>query len=66
MQPGRPIIKRSAKAFARDLASLKRLRKAIMLDQSFDQGQVRQAVEALDTAIAAIRPLFSVVASSAA
>lgn len=65
MQTGRPIVKRSAKAFARDIASLKRLRKALMLDQSFDQGQVRHAVETLDAAIAAIRPLFSVVTSSA-
>lgn len=64
MQPGRPIIKRSARAFARDIASLKRLRKALMLDQSLDQGQVRYAVETLDAAIAAIRPLFSVVASA--
>ncbi len=48
---GRPVRQRTAKALARDIAALRRLRTAIELDGRLSASQTRLAIAALNSTI---------------
>ena len=54
----RPVKKRTAKSYARDVETLVRLRAAITLDDSADWALAQKAIKQIDATIEALKPLI--------
>lgn len=53
-RPGRPVSPRTAETFARDIAHLRRLRAAVLLDDGLTGDRAAALLDAIEDCIAAI------------